>query len=167
MLAVQPFATTLTDAAGKSKEVVSGWIVRIIQLTLTIQYTASGFCKMNGDWLSDSTIVRLNIVWTQSQGHYKNLISAWAVNDLPMPIWAMLAIITLVFETGAVVFFFWNRTRIWTVFAGLMMHIAIAILMKDLIYFSVQMMMAYVFFIRSLGWFELAIGAVGLQSSLN
>ena len=37
---------------GKSKEVVSGWIVRIIQLTLTIQYTASGFCKMNGDWLA-------------------------------------------------------------------------------------------------------------------
>ena len=54
----------MTDAAGKSKEVVSGWIVRIIQLTLTIQYTASGFCKMNGDWLSDSTIVRLNIMWT-------------------------------------------------------------------------------------------------------
>ena len=147
MLGVQPFSTKVIDAAGKSKEVVSGWIVRIIQLTLTIQYTASGLCKMNGDWLSDSTIVRLNIVWTQSQGHYKNLISAWAVNDLPMPLWALLAIITLVFETGAVVFFFWNRTRIWTVFSGLLMHIAIAILMKDLIYFSVQMMMAYVFFI--------------------
>ena len=147
MLGVQPFAQTVTDAAGKSKEVVSGWIVRIIQLTLTIQYTASGFCKMNGDWLHDNTIVRLNIVWTQSQGHYKNLISAWAVNDLPMPIWAILAITTLVFETGAVVFFFWKRTRLWTVFIGLMMHIAIAILMKDLIYFSVQMMMAYIFFI--------------------
>ena len=71
----------------------------------------------------------------------------------------MLAIVTLVFETRAVVFFFWNRTRIWTVFAGLMMHIAIAILMKDLIYFSVQMMMAYVFFIPESGLYGSVIGA--------
>ena len=153
MLGLQPFTKTVTDVAGKSKEVVSGWIVRIIQLTLTIQYTASGFCKMHGDWLDDSTLVRLNIVWTQSQGHYKNLISAWAVNDLPMPIWGMLAVTTLVFETGAVVFFFWKRTRLWTVFLGLMMHVAIAILMKDLIYFSMQMMMAYVFFLPE-SWVE-------------
>ena len=146
MLGLQPFTQTVTDAAGKTKEVISGWLVRIIQLTLTIQYTASGFCKMNGDWLK-----RLDIVWTQSQGHYKNLISAWAVNDLPMPMWWGLAIFTLAFETGAIVFFFWKRTRLWTVFIGLLMHIGIAILMKDLIYFSMQMMMAYVFFLPE-GW---------------
>lgn len=147
MLGLQPFSEQLVDAAGKSKEVVSGWIVRIIQLTLTIQYTASGFCKMNGGWLHDKTLINLNIVWTQSQGHYKNLISAWAVNDLPEPFWWGIAILTLVFETGAVVFFFWKRTRLWTVLIGLLMHIGIAILMKDLIYFSMQMMMAYVFFL--------------------
>ena len=141
MLALRSPATQIVNEDGRERSVVSGWMVRIIQLTLTVQYTASGFCKMNGDWLE-----RADIIWTQSQGHYKNLISAWAVNDLPMPFWWLLAGFTLAFETLAVITFFWKRTRVWTIISGFLMHIGIAILMKDLIYFSVQMMTAYVFF---------------------
>ena len=142
MLALRPSAMKILDETGKERAMVSGWMARIIQLTLTIQYTASGFCKMNGDWLD-----RADIVWTQSQGHYKNLISAWAVNDMPMPLWWALAAFTLAFETCAVVTFFWRKTRMWTIGTGLLTHIFIAILMKDLIYFSVQMMTAYIFFL--------------------
>ena len=137
MLGLQP-----TTMVVKGEEMISGWLIRVIQLTVTIQYTASGFCKMNGDWLK-----RLDIIWTQSQGHYKNELAAWAVNDLPMPIWWALAIFTLVFETGAVLFFFWKRTRMLTVISGVLLHLGIAILMKDLIFFSVQMISAYVVFL--------------------
>lgn len=146
MLAIRPPVFMQTTDDGEKKPMVSGWLARIIQITLGIQYTASGFCKMDGGWIRDGWLVG-NTVWTQSQGHYKNLISAWAVNDLPMPFWYALAAFTLVFETGAIVFFFWKRTRIPTVIAGLLMHIGIAILMKDLIFFSVQMMTAYIFFV--------------------
>lgn len=135
-----------TDETGTEQPMVSGWLARIIQITLGLQYTASGFCKMDGGWIRNGELV-WNTVWTQSQGHYKNLISAWAVNDLPMPFWYGITLLTIVFETGAIILFFWNRTRLATVFIGIAMHIGIAILMKDLIFFSVQMMTAYVFFL--------------------
>ena len=126
------------------KRMTSGWIVRIFQLTLVIQYIGAGICKFYwGDWLG-----RNDIIWTQAQGHYKNELAAWAVNDLPMFGWYLLAWFSLGFESLAGVLFAWSRTRHATVVLGVLFHLGIAVLMKDLIYFSLQMITAYVFFIE-------------------
>jgi len=126
------------------KRVVSGWIIRIFQLTLIIQYIGAGVCKLAwGDWL-----FRSDVIWTQSQGHYKNPLAAWAVNDLPMFCWYILAWFSLGFESLAGLLFAYRRTRHITVILGVCFHLGIAMLMKDLIYFSLQMITAYVFFIE-------------------
>jgi hypothetical protein len=128
----------------EGKKVISGWVIRIFQLTLIIQYVGAGVCKFAwGDWL-----YRSDVVWTQSQGHYKNQLAAWAVNDLSMFWWYGLAWVSLAFESFAAILFAWNRTRLFAVFFGICFHLGIAMLMKDLIYFSLQMITAYVFFIE-------------------
>ena len=70
---------------------------------------------------------------------------------MPLPLWWCLAAATMVFETGAIVLFTWKRTRVAIVIFGVFFHLGIAILMKDLIFFSLQMITAYVFFVPS-GW---------------
>ena len=143
----------------EGKEWAAGWVHRFFQATLLIQYGTAGVCKMvSGNWLikpiqeallgnpenllrelNTDPIYLLNIVdpttvWGQSQGHYKNIISAWAIHHLPLPIWWCLAISTLIFEFGAPFFFIWKRTRIPVVIFGVLFHLGIAILMKDLIF---------------------------------
>ena len=138
---------------------VSGWMVRIMQLTLGLQYSASGICKIEGGWIkiqNDTLVFNSTVVWTQSQGHYKNELAAWAVNDLPMFVWGSLAGATLFFELFAIVLFFWKRTRVATVIFGFCLHLGIAMLMKDLIYFSLQMLTMYIFFLPE-KWVEDAV----------
>ncbi|MEC7987486.1 MAG: hypothetical protein VX278_20135 [Myxococcota bacterium] len=138
------------------KQMIAGWVPRFFQLTLFVQYSTAGVCKMvsgdwlafgRGDWLYSLNLVMPDIVWTQSQGHYKNYISAYAVNYLPWPIWWTLAMSTMIFETGFPFLFIWKRLRIPTLVFGVVFHLGIAILMKDLIYFSLQMITAYVLFL--------------------
>lgn len=139
-------APAQTDKPAK----VSGWMVRIMQLTLGLQYSASGICKIEGGWIkiqNDTIVFNSKVVWTQSQGHYKNELAAWAVNDLPMFVWGSLAGATLFFELFAIFLFFWKRTRLATVIFGVCLHLGIAMLMKDLIYFSLQMLTMYIFFV--------------------
>jgi hypothetical protein len=122
---------------------ISGWYIRFFQTSLILQYGVAGICKMHsGDWIG-----RPMTVWTQSQGHYKNPLSAWAVNDLPEPFWWFIWISSLVFEAGAPLLFGWKRTRHATVVFGVLFHFGIAGLMKDLIFFSYQMVTSYIFFV--------------------
>ena len=87
------------------------------------------------------------ILWTHSQGHYKNYISAWAVNHLPMFVFSIMGVLSLVFEFAAPVLFGWRKLRHSTVVFGIIFHLSIAVLMKDLIYFSLQMITVYILFV--------------------
>ena len=151
------------------KKWIAGWVPRFFQLTLLIQYSTAGVCKMvsgdwlvlgKGDWLYKLNLVKPDIVWTQSQGHYKNIIAAYAVNYLPWPIWWSLAMATMIFETGFPLLILWKRLRIPVLIFGVLFHLGIAMLMKDLIFFSLQMITAYVLFLppawlhRVQNWFK-------------
>ncbi len=136
------------------KRVVSGWLVRVIQLTLVFQYLGAGICKWyGGNWLDNvggGVIDSMNYtIWSQSQGHYKNMISVWALHTWPRFVWGGFAWATLIVETFSPLLFFirWKNIRLWALFAAFMMHVGIAVLMKDLIYFSFQMVCSYVFFL--------------------
>ena len=151
LLALQP-----PERKADGKKWIEGWIPRFFQATLLIQYGSAGICKMvSGNWIvppikklfmGDSTefmeflskdplylinIVEPDIVWSQSQGHYKNILSAYAVNYMPLPLWWVLAFSTIVFEFGAPFFFLWKRTRIPVVIFGVLFHFGIAILSID------------------------------------
>ena len=131
------------------RKYVSGWVIRFFQLTLILQYSTSGICKANpGDWIIwDPFSFHWNIVWTQSQGHYKTWLAAQAVNDLPYICWVVISLLSYLFELGAIVWFGWKRTRYGAIIFGLMFHLGIATLMKDLIYFSLQMLTSYIFYV--------------------
>jgi hypothetical protein len=127
----------------EGKRRVSGFIIRFFQATLLVQYSTAGICKMySGDWLESASVV-----WTQSQGHYKTPLAAWAVNDMPMFMWWGLAASSLVFEFAAPLFFICKRSRMAAIVFGILFHLSIATLMKDLIFFSLQMITPYVFFL--------------------
>jgi hypothetical protein len=134
----------------QGKNYISGWIIRFFQLTLILQYSTSGICKSSpGDWiLWDPFSFHWKIVWTQSQGHYKTWLAAQAVNDLPFVFWGIMALFSYLFELGAVVWFGWKRTRYAAIIFGLLFHLGIATLMKDLIYFSLQMLTSYIFYVE-------------------
>ena len=148
-LAVQPPEETIDG-----KRVVSGWLVRVIQLTLVFQYLGAGICKWyGGNWMDNvggGVIDSMNYtIWSQAQGHYKNMISVWALHTWPRFVWGGFAWATLTVETFAPILFFirYKNIRLWALFAAFMMHVGIAVLMKDLIYFSFQMICTYVYFL--------------------
>ena len=125
------------------QRVLSAWGVRIIQATLLLQYMGAGFCKIiAGDWLS-----RPDVLWTQSQGPFRTPAAGWALLELPMPVWWVMAYVGLLFEMFAPVLFLWRKTRLPTILYGVVFHLSIALLMKDLIYFSVQMIAFYALFL--------------------
>ena len=129
---------------------ISGWVVRFFQLTLLVQYSTSGVCKANpGDWIIWEPFgFHWNIVWTQSQGHYKNILTAYALNYLPWFVWYTLSLFSYLFELMAPLWFGWKKSRYWAVGFGIFFHLGIAVLMKDLIYFSFQMITSYILFIH-------------------
>ena len=89
----------------------------------------------------------LNIVWTQAQGHYKTILAAYAVNHAPLILFAFMGITSFLFELLAPLLIGWKKTRPYSLIFGVLFHLGIAVLMKDLIFFSLQMITAYIFFV--------------------
>ena len=57
------------------------------------------------------------------------------------------SLLSYLFELGAVFWVGWKRTRYGAIIFGIMFHLGIATLMKDLIYFSLQMLTSYIFYV--------------------
>lgn len=115
---------------------------RIIQATLILEYFASGLAKANGDWLQHQ-----DVLWGHVQGVYRTDFAAWALRSFPLWVWTTLQQITLAFELGAPVWFCIRWLRPIAVLIGLGFHFFIAMMMKDLFYFSFQMMTFYLLFL--------------------
>ena len=122
---------------------MSAWPVRVMQATLLIQYTTAGTCKaFLGDWLK-----RPDVLFTHAVGVYRTEIAGLAMQYLPAAFWTAAMIFALVFELFAAPLFMIPKLRRFGIAAGCLMHIGIALLMKDLIFFSLQMMSFYVLFL--------------------
>ena len=145
VLSMQP-----SEIVINGRNYVSGWIIRFFQLTLILQYSTSGICKANpGDWIIwDPFGFHWKIVWTQAQGHYKTWLAAQAIHDLPFIFWAIMSLLSYLFELGAVFWFGIKKTRYGAIIFGILFHLGIATLMKDLIYFSFQMITSYIFYVE-------------------
>jgi hypothetical protein len=114
----------------------------VIQATLLIQYGDAGLCKsIHGDWLYE-----VDILYGHSVGVYRTEIAGWLMNHMPPLFWAASSMFALTFELTAPIAFLIPKTRVLTMLAGVGMHLVIAALMKDLIFFSLQMMSFYIVF---------------------
>jgi len=139
------FAATLASSTerGAVDERFSAWPVRTLQATILMQYFTAGTCKVFfGDWLR-----RSDILYTHTVGVYRTDVAGFVVEHAPAFAWTLLAIGALSFELFAPVLFMWRRTRLIGAIAGVLFHGSIALLMKDLVFFSAQMVTFYLLFV--------------------
>lgn len=148
----------LATAPGYRKDPVTGQMtaclapVRVIQATLLIEYWAAGWTKSFGEgaWLKHADSLQLVI-----QGFHRTDLAAWFLRTMPPMFWTVGQFSTLVFEIGAPVWFTWKRTRWVAIASGFLLHLGIALLMKNLIFFSAQMWGFYPLFITPEEWRKL------------
>jgi hypothetical protein len=120
----------------------SAWTVRTMQATLIIQYTDAGICKLaHGDWLKHA-----DILFGHSVGLYRTEIAGLAIHYMPHFFWIVSSIFAVSFETLAAPLFMIRRLRRLALVSGIGMHLGIQILMKDLVFFSFQMITFYFLF---------------------
>jgi hypothetical protein len=108
--------------------------VRFFQLLLIFMYTASGIAKMKGDWLS-----RSDILWTHLHDSYQTPISYFLACNVPPGGWTFFQGMTLIYETGASIWYGVRRTRVAALFVGLGMHAGIGLMFGPVIWFSLLM----------------------------
>jgi hypothetical protein len=119
------------------------WPVRVLQLTLLLQYLGAGVCKaVSGDWLD-----RSDVLWTQVQGVFMTDLAATLVRWLPTWGWTAIQHLALGFELVAPLLFAIRRLRPLAFVLGLGMHLIIALTMAKLIWFSLQMACFYLLFV--------------------
>jgi hypothetical protein len=133
---------------------VSAAPLRVIQATLILQYFAAGLAKADGAWLKGG-----DILWGQVQGVFRTETAAWALRTLPVWTWTVQQHLSLAFELLAPVLFCVRRLRPVAFVVGIGFHLVIALMMKDLILFSVQMWTFYAVFVSAEGWRRLTFGA--------
>ena len=115
--------------------------MRVIQATLILQYFAAGLAKVDGDWLKSG-----DLLWGHVQGVYRTEIAAWALRTLPRWAWTAQQHGSLAFELLAPLLFTVRRLRWVALSVGFGFHLIIALMMKDLIFFSLQMWTFYALF---------------------
>lgn len=133
--------------------------VRLVQGTLICQYLAAGIAKAfgKGEWLMYS-----DVLYTQVQGIFRTDFAAWCLRNLPVWSWTMMQWTTLLFELEAPVLFCVRKLRPIAFVIGIGLHLMIALMMKDLIFFSAQMWSFYALFVTAEQWRWL--GCKGLRA---
>jgi len=127
---------------------ISAAPIRIIQLTLMVQYLTAGISKCSpGDWLKYN-----DVLWTQVQGIHRTDLAAWMLRNLPMWPWTVMQWTALIFELTAPLLFAVRRLRPAAFILGIGFHVMIALLMKTLIFFSLQMFSFYALFVTADQW---------------
>lgn len=134
--------------ATSGRLMISAVPVRLIQGTLILQYLAAGCAKaFKGDWLKYS-----DVLYTQVQGVFRTDFAAWCLRHLPKWSWTAMQWTTLLFELEAPVLFLVKKLRPIAFVVGIGLHLMIALMMKNLIFFSAQMWTFYALFVTADQW---------------
>ncbi len=142
----------IQDAASK-RLMISAVPVRLVQGTLICMYLASGIAKgFSGDWLKHN-----DVLYTLMQGVFRTDFAAWCLRTLPVWSWTTMQWTTLLFELEAPVLFCVQKLRPIAFVTGIGLHLMIALMMKNLIFFSVQMVSFYALFVTPEQWRRLGV----------
>jgi Vitamin K-dependent gamma-carboxylase len=134
--------------AASGRLMVSAVPVRLVQGTLICQYLAAGTAKaFKGDWLKYS-----DVLYTHAQGIFRTDFAAWCLRNLPAWSWTAMQWTSLLFELEAPVLFCVRKLRPVAFVIGMGFHLMIALMMKNLIFFSVQMWSFYALFVTAEEW---------------
>jgi hypothetical protein len=148
---------------------VSATPIWAIQAVVVIIYWAAGWTKAFGEgvWLKHPDTLKLVM-----QGFHRTDIAAWTLRYFPDWLWTAMQGGTLLFEIGAPVWFFCRVTRPFALLAGIGLHLGIALSMKNVWPFSLQMIAFYPLFLspeclrQTWNHFRKLIGAQSLPERL-
>jgi hypothetical protein len=119
-LSIFSFAVLALAPTGSPQPV---WPVRILQMTIVIQYFTAGWSKaVWGDWLVDPYSL-----YTAVLGIYRTDFAAWLLAYFPKEIWIVFQYGTLAFELLAPIIFAVKRLRPLALLWGLSFHLVIAL----------------------------------------
>jgi hypothetical protein len=136
-LAVIFWSTGLRKAADVT---MSAWPVYLVRLYLVVVYFGSGWRKViYGDWLSNPDALLHCMT-----GFYTTNLTRCLYSVMPLFTWTLTQYAAVTFELGAPLLLLYPPLRKWGVIYGCLLHIGIALLMKDLFYFSFQMLTFYI-----------------------
>lgn len=142
VLAPWPEGDGDAQASEGAGELRSAWPLRVLQVTLILQYLGAGICKLRGGWIDDP-----QVLWLQVQSIYMTDLAAWSVRALPMWAWAGMHYAALAFELLAPVLFGAARLRPLAFLWGLGMHLAIGLMMYRVGIFSLSVVAYYTLFL--------------------
>ena len=145
--ALMALAPGMVRDAATGRPVQSAALLRVIQCTLILQYLAAGLAKAEGDWFQYN-----DVLWSQVQGVYRTNAAAFALRHLPKWVWTAQQHVSLAFELTAPLMFTIRRLRPVALAVGIGFHLMIALMMKDLIFFILQMWAFYALFVTSGEW---------------
>jgi hypothetical protein len=92
------------------------------------------------------------VLWSHSVGIYRTDVTAWMLRHLPMKFWTGLQYGALAVEFAVPVLLCISRLRWAGIILGLVFHLMIALMMKELIYFSLQIWTFYALFVSAGHW---------------
>ena len=141
------------------------WAIRIIQITIVLQYFLSGIDKiLYGDWHYNPYVL-----WSHGHGNFRTAFAAWMVNNIPRWAWSIMQYSALSFELVGPILFLIRRCRIFAFLWGFGFHTMVDLTMHQLIFFSFQIMCFYIVFmeesfLHNVRTFLKRITSVGLKS---
>ncbi len=148
ILLVSPMKTIRGESSGGFDVIDSAWPLRILQATILIQFFTAGWCKyQNMDW-----VVRHDVLWSHAQGPYRNSISGWMLQNVPMKGWTLMQWGALLFELVGPFLLLVPKTRWLALWWWIGFVSFIALTMNDLIYFMLQLAAYLTLFIKAEEW---------------
>ena len=136
-LAVIFWGTSLRKTADIT---MAAWPAYLIRLYLIVVYFGSGWRKaIYGDWLNNPDALIHGMT-----GFYTTDLTRWLYPIMPLFTWTLTQYVTVAFELGAPLLLLYPPLRKGGVILGCLLHLGIALLMKDLFYFSFQMLTFYI-----------------------
>lgn len=119
---------------------LAAWPAYLIRIYLVVVYFGSGWRKVvYGDWLNNPDAL-LHCV----TGFFTTDLARWLYPIVPHLTWTLIQYGAVVFELGAPLLLLYPPLRKTGFILGCLLHLGIALLMKDLFYFSLQMITFYI-----------------------
>ena len=119
---------------------MSAWPAFLIRIYLVVVYFGSGWRKaVYGNWINDPHAL-LHCL----SGYYVTDVVRWLYPIVPHFTWTLVQYMSIGFELGSPLLLLVPAFRKWGALWGCLLHLGIALFMKDLVFFSLQMLTFYI-----------------------
>ncbi len=150
------------SSAGPAPTLTTWGNVRFFQGLLVVMYCFNGVAKIQGDWLKHPYVL-----WTHLHDSYQTLAAYYSGLLMPVWAWTLFQALTLLFETGAPLWFAWKRALMPALIFGLGMHLVIGLYFGPVKWFALLMMALLLGSFAPIAWIQPLLEKVFLRNRRN